>query len=66
MADRKSVITKPDCVVLTKYMAEAQEAIVKYLSAGTPVTGINDDMWLSTRLITIQNKIQEIRDRRKS
>jgi hypothetical protein len=64
MTERQSVITKTDCIVLHRKMAEAAESILRYMAAECPKTGLNSDFYLSTRLIDLQNKIQEIRNRR--
>lgn len=61
----KNHVTKGDCRVVTKYMGEIAIALTDYAAKGYDDAYVYGDSNVMVSLITLQNKIEEIRGRKK-
>lgn len=61
---RQSKTTKHDCIVIQRMIGDVEQSMLEYVAAGFQKTGLADDMYLMTRMITLRNRLNEVIDRK--
>ena len=57
MAERKSRLTRSDCLDLYKKLAQAEGEILRFVANGCQETGLRDDIMVCVSLLDLQELI---------